>query len=240
MTCANLIVATTQNNEVLNRTVRAVAEEQLDRAGSRSPRACSTRSRSASAPTTPASAAPPTPSARCRCRHAAGRSGAGSSRSGCADDRVRHGTCLLDEYDAADCLVYGIGNVARRDDGLGWAFVDWLEETGRCARAELVRGYQLQLEDADLLRRFRRVLFVDATRDPAVPSYRLERPTPRLESTFTSHALTVPSVLATTQHCFGVLPDVQRARHPRPRLEPGRRGSRPGPPHHLAAAIRGR
>ncbi len=119
------------------------------------------------------------------------------------------GTCLLDEYDAADCLVYGIGNVARRDDGLGWAFVDWLEETGRCSRAERVRGYQLQLEDADLLRRFRRVLFVDATRDPAVPSYRLERPTPRLESTFTSHALSVPSILATTQHCFGVLPDVQ-------------------------------
>ena len=29
ITSANLIVATTQNNEVLNRTVRAVAEEQL-------------------------------------------------------------------------------------------------------------------------------------------------------------------------------------------------------------------
>ena len=59
---------------------------------------------------------------------------------------------LLDGYDAPDCLIYGIGNVARQDDGLGWAFIDWLEATGACSRATLMRGYQLQLEDADLLR----------------------------------------------------------------------------------------
>lgn len=116
-------------------------------------------------------------------------------------------TCLLDEYDAPDCLIYGIGNLARRDDGLGWAFVDWLEANDRCTRATLVRRYQLQLEDADLITRYRRVLFVDATRDPAVAAYRLEWPEPRMESTFTSHALSVPSVLATSRHCFGTLPD---------------------------------
>ncbi len=116
---------------------------------------------------------------------------------------------LLDGYDAPDCLIYGIGNVARQDDGLGWAFIDWLEATGACSRATLVRGYQLQLEDADLLRRQRRVLFVDATRDAAVASWRLETPTPRLESSFTSHALSVPTVLATVQTCFGRLPETQ-------------------------------
>ena len=114
---------------------------------------------------------------------------------------------LLDGYDAPDCLIYGIGNVARQDDGLGWAFIDWLEESGRCPRATLVRGYQLQLEDAELLRRHRRVLFVDATRDPAAAPWRLETPDPRLESSFTSHALSVPTVLATVQTCFGQLPE---------------------------------
>lgn len=117
--------------------------------------------------------------------------------------------CLLDGYDAPDCLIYGIGNVARQDDGLGWAFVDWLEDTGRCSRATRVRGYQLQLEDAELLHRHRRVLFVDATRDTAVASYRLEVPMPRIESTFTSHALSVPTVLATAQACFGQVPETR-------------------------------
>lgn len=117
-------------------------------------------------------------------------------------------TALLDAFDRADCLIYGIGNVARRDDGLGWAFVDELEETGRCPNATLVRGYQLQLEDADLLCHYRRVLFVDATRDPTVASFRLERPEARLESSFTSHALTIPSVLAITEQCFGAHPEV--------------------------------
>lgn len=117
-------------------------------------------------------------------------------------------TSLLDELDAPDCLVYGIGNVARRDDGLGWAFVDWLEESGLCRRTTLVHGYQLQLEDADLIAGYRRVLFVDATRDPTVDSYRLERPLPRSESSFTSHALTIPTVLAVAEHCFDARPDV--------------------------------
>ena len=114
-------------------------------------------------------------------------------------------TCLLEEYDVPDALVLGIGNLARRDDGLGWAFVDWLESSRWCRRTELVRCYQLHLEDAELLSRKRRVLVVDATRDPTVASYRIDRPEPRLESTFTSHALSIPSVLATTLHCFGTL-----------------------------------
>ena len=116
---------------------------------------------------------------------------------------------LLDEHDAPDCLVYGIGNVGRQDDGLGWAFVDWLEESGRCGAAEKVRGYQLQLEDADLVSRFRRVLFVDATRDPSVTDFALLTPEPAFEVPFTSHALTVPTVLATCRQCFGVLPEVR-------------------------------
>jgi hydrogenase maturation protease len=116
---------------------------------------------------------------------------------------------LLEEHSAADCLVYGIGNVGRQDDGLGWAFVDWLEGTGRAGTAELLRGYQLQLEDADLVTRFRRVLFVDATRDPEVSTFAILQPEPAFDVPFTSHALTVPTVLATSRLCFGRLPEVR-------------------------------
>ncbi len=114
---------------------------------------------------------------------------------------------LLASFDDPSCLVYGIGNLGRQDDGLGWAFVDEVEEQGLCARAQLVRGYQLQLEDADLLARVRRVLFVDSTKDTAVDSFELQRPEPRLDFSFTSHALSVPSVLATCQQCFDYVPD---------------------------------
>jgi hydrogenase maturation protease len=115
----------------------------------------------------------------------------------------------LSTYSGPGSLVIGVGNVAREDDGIGWAFLDRLEETGVCAGAELVRRYQLLLEDADLVARFDRVLVVDATRDPAVTAYRVEVPEPRLDMTFTSHALSVPCVLAAAATCFRRVPQVE-------------------------------
>jgi hydrogenase maturation protease len=114
----------------------------------------------------------------------------------------------LDDFDDDSCLIYGIGNVGRQDDGLGWAFVDWLEAQGRCPNAELQRGYQLLLEDADLISTKSRVLFVDATRDAAVTSFELQRAAPRLDFSFTSHAVAIPAIMATCQQCFHRLPVV--------------------------------
>ena len=124
-------------------------------------------------------------------------------------------------------LIYGIGNVGRQDDGLGWAFIDRLEARQPLPRAVLHRDYQingknalllardrdvilreLNLEDADLISEFARVLFVDATKDPAVSSFSLTRPEPKLDFSFTSHAMSVPTILATTKQCFGYLPEV--------------------------------
>lgn len=115
----------------------------------------------------------------------------------------------LERYAGADCLVVGIGNVGRQDDGLGWAFVDRVEAAGLGGGAELLRTYQLHLEDADLIRDRRRVLFVDSTTEAAVADFSRGRPQPRLEVAFTSHALTVPTVLETCRQCFGVLPEVE-------------------------------
>lgn len=112
----------------------------------------------------------------------------------------------LEFFDTPDSLIYGIGNSGRRDDGLGWAFIDLLEEAGT-SRAVLRRTYQLMLEDADLISRHARVLFVDATKDPLVESFAVTRPEPKLDLSFTSHALSVPAVLATTRQCFDYLPD---------------------------------
>ncbi|MCV7300805.1 hydrogenase maturation protease [Mycobacterium barrassiae] len=114
----------------------------------------------------------------------------------------------LDDFDNGSCLVYGIGNVGRQDDGLGWAFVDWLEAQSLCPSAELQCGYQLLLEDAELISTKERVLFIDATKDATVDSFTLERAAPRMDFSFTSHAISIPAIMATCQQCFGRLPIV--------------------------------
>jgi hydrogenase maturation protease len=113
----------------------------------------------------------------------------------------------LELFDNPTSLIYGIGNGGRQDDGLGWAFIDRLEQIRPRLRARLRRTYQLSLEDADLISRYTRVLFVDATKDPAVESFTVSCPEPKLDFSFTSHAISVPSILATTQQCFDYVPD---------------------------------
>ena len=110
-------------------------------------------------------------------------------------------------FDNPTSLIYGIGNDGRQDDGLGWAFIERLEHIRPRPHACLRSTYQLSLEDADLISRYSRVLFVDATKDPAVESFSLSRPEPKLDFSFTSHAISVPSILATTQQCFEHVPD---------------------------------
>ncbi len=114
----------------------------------------------------------------------------------------------LADFNRADCLIYGIGNVGRQDDGLGWAFIDWLEAEEVCPEAETVRNYQLFLEDADLISNKTRVLFIDATKDPSVELFLLQPVSARLDFSFTSHAISIPSIMATCQLCFEVQPEV--------------------------------
>jgi hydrogenase maturation protease len=111
-------------------------------------------------------------------------------------------------FNEPSSLIYGIGNDGRQDDGLGWAFIDRLEARRPPPRAVLHRNYQLNYEDADLISGFARVLFVDATKDPSVSSFSLTRPEPKLDFSFTSHAISVASILATAKQCFGYLPEV--------------------------------
>lgn len=107
-------------------------------------------------------------------------------------------------------LVLGIGNAGRQDDGLGWAYVDGLEarlSTRSGPKPRLRHAYQLNLEDADLIHRYRRVLFVDATRDSAVTTFTVTRPQAKMDLTFTSHAISVSAILATARQCFDDVPE---------------------------------
>ncbi|MDD1791624.1 hydrogenase maturation protease [Enterovibrio makurazakiensis] len=112
-------------------------------------------------------------------------------------------TLQLRDFD----LIYGIGNVGRQDDGLGWAFIDALEEMPSVT-ATLVRNYQLFFEDVDLIRRHQRVLFVDATKKAETQQFSMERVSPKFDDSFTSHAISVQTIVAMCHKCYEAFPDV--------------------------------
>ncbi|MEO8598582.1 MAG: hydrogenase maturation protease [bacterium] len=114
----------------------------------------------------------------------------------------------LDYFDNDASLIYGIGNIGRQDDGLGWAFIDWLETVSACTKAEKVKFYQLNLEDADLISHKQRVLFVDASKDTTVDSFRLYKAVPKMDFTFTSHDMSIETIMATCGQCFDKIPEV--------------------------------
>lgn len=114
----------------------------------------------------------------------------------------------LEEFNNDSSLIYGIGNIGRQDDGLGWAFVDWLEQQDFCPNAQFINNYQLLLEDADVISHVQRVLFIDASKELANNCFKLELAKPSLDFSFTSHAISIPTIMATCQQCFDTLPQV--------------------------------
>ena len=97
----------------------------------------------------------------------------------------------------AGTVLFGIGNSARGDDGLGWAFLDRVRrQPGFAAQAEY--RYQLQVEDALLASRFEQVVFVDASRATLPGGFRWAPCAARAAAGFTTHALPPSAVL---QYC---------------------------------------
>jgi len=85
-------------------------------------------------------------------------------------------------------LVLGIGNCGRKDDGLGWNFIDFLKEQ-EFGDMELDYRYQLQIEDAELISNYDRVIFIDATKEPTTEGFYI-RPCSRIGATeMSSHSL---------------------------------------------------
>ena len=87
-----------------------------------------------------------------------------------------------------DTLLFGIGNCGRQDDGLGWAFLDRIQnEDGFDAAVEY--RYQLQVEDAAEIARMRRVIFIDACQGDLPGGFRWYPCEASEHFEFTSHVL---------------------------------------------------
>jgi hydrogenase maturation protease len=103
-------------------------------------------------------------------------------------------------------LVIGIGNDSRQDDGLGWALLDEIEKAYP-EKVELVYRYQLNIEDAELIKDAECVLFVDACADEVNEGSIIEPCSPNGEITYTTHALSPSAVLALCNQVYQENPE---------------------------------
>lgn len=83
-------------------------------------------------------------------------------------------------------VVIGIGNIGRQDDGIGWLFLDYLKELN--TNIDLEYRYQLQIEDAELISRYCKVFFIDATKETTEHGFYLKPCLPLITYNFSSHA----------------------------------------------------
>jgi len=98
-------------------------------------------------------------------------------------------------------LIYGYGNPGRLDDGLGPAFARELAKRDVGGPVTIETGYQLNVEDAELVADHDLVVFADA--DAACPApFLLRRLKPHAAAPFSTHSLEPEGVLALAQEHF--------------------------------------
>lgn len=90
-------------------------------------------------------------------------------------------------------LLIGIGNYGRSDDALGWKFLDEFSALNDLYDFEY--RYQLQIEDAELVSKYEKVIFVDASHQPLEKGFSFFTCSPAPTSAFTTHQLNPETVL---------------------------------------------
>jgi hydrogenase maturation protease len=100
----------------------------------------------------------------------------------------------MQKKDKNKIIILGIGNIGRQDDGLGWLFLDFLKEEGT-ANTDIEYRYQLQIEDAELICHYNKVIFVDATKNNTTNGFSFEVCKPSGKFSFSTHALVPETIL---------------------------------------------
>ena len=91
-------------------------------------------------------------------------------------------------------IVFGIGNIGRQDDGLGWLFLDYLKENP-FKHFDLEYRYQLQIEDAELICNYDTVIFVDAVKSYVAEGFYFKECKPSAKFGFSTHELAPETIL---------------------------------------------
>lgn len=102
-------------------------------------------------------------------------------------------------------IVLGIGNNGRQDDGLGWSVLDYLKKQNIIF--DLEYRYQLQIEDAELISNYDRVIFVDSTIEETEQGFYLKLCFPSEKYNFSTHALVPETILYLSNKLYNRNPE---------------------------------
>ena len=103
-------------------------------------------------------------------------------------------------------LIIGYGNPSRRDDGVGGFVIEQLAAL-KLPGVELETSHQLEIEAAETLSRFDRVIFVDAAIPEAPEAIQRSTVTPNFQSHAVAHYLTPADVLSLCKTLYGREPE---------------------------------
>lgn len=103
-------------------------------------------------------------------------------------------------------LIIGIGNSGRQDDGLGWAFLDAIENLIP-ENIDLEYRYQLQVEDAELISHYDKIVFVDADLVQYPEGFNFKTLMPNPLNSYTSHELSPENILELCHTIYQKFPE---------------------------------
>ena len=107
----------------------------------------------------------------------------------------------MSENVESECIIIGIGNSGRQDDGLGWAFLDSIINKASVG-TRFEYKYQLQIEDAELIGEFKTVIFVDASKNDLENSFSFEKCGASNKYSFSTHSLVPETILYLSEHLY--------------------------------------
>ena len=99
----------------------------------------------------------------------------------------------MSKEETKDILIIGIGNSGRKDDGLGWLMLDFIEE--HFPAIDICYRYQLQIEDAEMISTYSNVIFIDATKEETSRGFYFKLCEPNQGHSISSHSLSPETVL---------------------------------------------
>lgn len=106
-----------------------------------------------------------------------------------------------------DLRIIGIGNAGRQDDGLGWAFLEAIQPIAP-SNVDLVYRYQLNIEDAELISKVSKVLFVDSQISNNGKPFEFKSCEPEESYEFTTHALKPGVIVSLCNKLYNRKPEV--------------------------------
>lgn len=107
--------------------------------------------------------------------------------------------------DSNKILLIGIGNSGRGDDGLGWKFAE-LVECNLFNFFDCECRYQLQIEDSDLISKYDRVIFVDASHAVLNNGFEIQTCNPASHYFYSSHEQSPETILYLANELYKSFP----------------------------------